>query len=125
MPASFRHFAINADDVSRAKQFYEAVFAWRFDPWGPPDYYQVNNAGTGLKGALQESRELVPGVRMRGCETTFGVADLKATIAAIEASGGRIIMPPFRIESVGELIYFEDTEGNILGAMQYDDGVFD
>jgi hypothetical protein len=29
-------------------------------------------------------------------------------------------MQPYRIEGVGELIYFEDTEGNLVGAMQYD-----
>ncbi|RRN65610.1 VOC family protein [Caulobacter sp. 602-1] len=124
MPATFRHFAINADDTSRAKAFYESVFGWRFDPWGPPDFYQVKNAGQGLLGALQGRRELVAGVRMAGFEASFGVADLKATIAAIEAGGGKIVMPPYRIEGVGELIYFEDTEGNLVGAMQYDPGVF-
>ena len=125
MPATLRHFAINADDVQRAKTFYEAVFDWRFDPWGPPNFYQVKNAGQGLFGALQERRDLVPGVRMTGCENTMGVTDLKATIAAIEAGGGKIVMPPYRIEGVGELIYFQDTEGNLVGAMQYDPGVFD
>jgi hypothetical protein len=39
MPATFRHFSINADDVQRAKGFYEAVFGWTFEPWGPPDFY--------------------------------------------------------------------------------------
>ena len=125
MSATLRHFAINADDVQRAKRFYEGVFDWRFDPWGPPDFYQVKNAGRGLFGALQGRRELVPGVRMAGYEASFGVEDLKATIAAIEAGGGKIVMPPYRIEGVGELIYFEDTEGNLVGAMQYDPGVFD
>lgn len=124
MPATFRHFAINADDIVRAKSFYEGVFGWRFDPWGPPGYYQVKNAGQGLLGALHGRRELVPGVRMVGYEASFGVDDLKATIAAIEAGGGKIVMPPYRIEGVGELIYFEDTEGNLVGAMQYDPGVF-
>lgn len=124
MPATFRHFAINADDTARARSFYEGVFGWRFDPWGPPDFYQVKNAGHGLLGALQGRRELVPGVRMAGFENSFGVGDLKATIAAIEAGGGKIVMPPYRIEGVGELIYFEDTEGNLVGAMQYDPGVF-
>jgi predicted enzyme related to lactoylglutathione lyase len=124
MPATLRHFAINADDTARAKTFYEGVFGWRFDPWGPPNYYQVKNAGDGLLGALQGRRELVPGVRMVGYEASFGVEDLKAAIAAIEAGGGKIIMPPYRIEGVGELIYFEDTEGNLVGAMQYDAGVF-
>jgi predicted enzyme related to lactoylglutathione lyase len=125
MPATFRHFAINADDTARARRFYEGVFGWRFDPWGPPDFYQVKNAGQGLLGALQGRRELVPGVRMAGYEASFGVEDLKATIAAIEAGGGKIVMPPYRIEGVGELIYFEDTEGNLVGAMQYDPGVFE
>ncbi|MCF4167346.1 hypothetical protein L2U69_16980 [Zavarzinia compransoris] len=125
MPATFRHFAINADDVPRAKRFYEAVFGWRFDPWGPPDYYQVKNAGAGLLGALQDRREIVPGVHVAGYEASFGVDDLRATIAAVEAGGGRVVMPPFRIEGVGELVYFEDTEGNLVGAMQYDPGVFD
>ncbi len=125
MSATLRHFAINADDVQRAKTFYEAVFDWRFDPWGPPGFYQIKNAGRGLLGALQGRRDLVPGVRMTGCENTMGVADLKATIAAVEAGGGKIIMQPYRIEGVGELIYFEDTEGNLVGAMQYDPGVFD
>jgi predicted enzyme related to lactoylglutathione lyase len=125
MPATFRHFAINADDVPRARRFYESVFGWRFEPWGPPDFYQIRNAGEGLLGALQGRRELVDGVRMRGYEASLGVDDLQATIAAIEAGGGRIVMPPYRIDGVGELIYFEDTEGNLAGAMQYVPGFFD
>ncbi|WP_084581690.1 VOC family protein [Sphingomonas azotifigens] len=125
MPATFRHFAINADDLPRAKRFYESVFGWRFDPWGPPGFYQIHNAGSGLIGALQERRELVPGTPMRGYEASFGVEDLHATIAAIEANGGRILMQPYRIEGVGELVYFEDSEGNFAGAMQYVPGFFD
>ena len=124
MSAKLRHFAINADDVQRAKGFYEAVFGWTFDAWGPPDFYQVKNAGEGLMGALQGRRELVPGVRMTGFEVTLGVEDIRATMAAVEASGGKIIMQPYKIDGVGELIFFEDTEGNLVGAMQYAPGVF-
>ena len=119
MPATLRHFAINADDVPRARAFYEQVFGWNFTPWGPPGFYQVRDAGTGLLGALQGRRE-VADQRMPGMEITFGVDDIHATIAAIEAAGGTILMPPFRIEGVGELAFFRDTEGNIAGAMQYE-----
>ncbi len=125
MAAKFRHLAINADDVQRAKRFYESVFGWRFEPWGPPDYYQVKNAGEGFLGALQGRRELKPGARMLGFEATMGVEDIQATIAAVEAAGGRILTAPIYIEGVGKLVYFEDTEGNLVGAMQYDKGVFD
>jgi predicted enzyme related to lactoylglutathione lyase len=119
MPATLRHFAINADDVPRARAFYERVFGWSFTPWGPPDFYQVKDAGKGIRGSLQGRRD-IGGHKMPGMEVSFGVDDLKATIAAIEANGGRLIMQPFRIEGVGELIFFQDTEGNIAGAMQYE-----
>jgi predicted enzyme related to lactoylglutathione lyase len=123
MSARFCHFAINADDVQRAKTFYEGVFGWTFEPWGPPDFYQIKNAGQGVLGALQGRRELVPGVPIKGYEATMGVEDIKATIAAVEAGGGKILMQPFRIEGVGELIFFQDPEGNMVGAMQYEPGV--
>lgn len=119
MPATLRHFAINADDVPRARRFYEDVFGWNFTPWGPPGFYQVMDAGRGVRGALQGRRE-VGGRSMPGMEITFGVDDLQAVIAAIETGGGKVIMSPFRIEGVGELIFFQDTEGNIAGAMQYE-----
>ena len=124
MPATFRHFAINADDVPRVKRFYEGVFGWTFNPWGPPGFYQTRDAGDGLLGALQGRRDLAPGLKLNALENSFGVEDLAATIAAIEAGGGKILMPRVRIEGVGDLVFFQDTEGNVLGAMQYDKGVW-
>jgi len=118
MPATIRHFAIHADDVPRAKRFYEAVFDWRFEPWGPPGFYQIREAG--LLGALQERREPLAGTGMRGYELTIGVDDLEAAMASIRSHGGILIDAPFRIEGVGELVYIADTEGNRVGVMQYD-----
>ena len=120
MIAKFRHLALNADDVQRAKAFYETVFGWRFEPWGPPDYYQASNVADGVITALQHRRELKPGARMAGFEATLAVEDLDASMAAIAAAGGRMLAPPFYIEEVGRLAYFEDPEGNFVGVMQYD-----
>ena len=36
------------------------------------------------------------------------------------SSGGRILMEKANIPGVGDLIYFEDPEGNVAGAMRYD-----
>lgn len=125
MSTYLRHFAINADDVPRAKQFYEQAFGLQFTPWGPPNFYQIKNVGDGVQGALQERREIVPGKPANTFETTLGVDDISACIASIEANGGTIVMQPFHIEGVGQLIYFEDPEGNVCGAMQYEAGVWD
>ncbi|HLG59178.1 MAG TPA: VOC family protein [Vicinamibacterales bacterium] len=114
-------FAINADDVPRARKFYETVFRWGFEPWGPPNFYLIETAkegGTAVSGALQERRELVPGHKMLGYECTITVDDIDATIRAIEANGGRLAAPKFHIPTVGTIAYFFDTEGNVAGLRQ-------
>jgi len=119
MPATLRHFSINADDLPRARAFYETVFGWTFEPWGPPDFYLTDASGRGPGGGLQ-GRRTVGGERMPGIEVTFDVEDIAATVAAVEAGGGKILMQPAHIETVGTVIYFQDPEGNIAGAMQYE-----
>ena len=44
MPATLRHFAINADDVPRAKRFYEEVFGWTCTPT-PGRSWSMRRAG--------------------------------------------------------------------------------
>lgn len=118
MRPRLRHFSINSDDVARSRRFYEAVFELTFEPWGPPGFYISPDTGGGVGGGIQ-GRRTIGGEVMPGIEVTFSVDDISATVAAIEANGGTIIMPPTVIETVGELIYFKDSEGNIAGAMKY------
>src|ERR1700677_2630636 len=42
MPNNLSSFAIHVDDTDRARAFYEAVFGWRFEAWGPPDFYLIH-----------------------------------------------------------------------------------
>ena len=120
MPNDIAHFAIHADDCERAKRFYEQVFGWTFEPWGPPEFWLVTTSPNGIHGALQKRREPVQGTGMMGYECTIGVEDLNGIAKAIEANGGKITMPPMVIQTVGTLIMFKDTEGNVVGAMRYD-----
>jgi predicted enzyme related to lactoylglutathione lyase len=126
MPNNLSRFAINADNVPRARRFYEQVFGWRFEPWGPPDFYLIETGETANEkveptgGLLQQRRELIPGTRMAGFECTIGVENIDRTISAIEANGGKLAMPKFHIPTVGSGCYFFDTEGNVAGAMQFE-----
>jgi predicted enzyme related to lactoylglutathione lyase len=122
-PITLKHFAINADDVPRARRFYERVFGWRFEPWGPPGFLQIFPGGDGapaVQGALQGRRELIDGQRTVGFECSFAVPDVDAVAAAVVANGGSIIIPRTLIPTVGYLVFFRDCEGNAVGAMQYD-----
>lgn len=126
MPNDIVHFAIHADDCERAKTFYETVFGWGFQPWGPPDFWLIQTSPRGIKGALQKRRGTAGGTgsaSMGGYECTVSVDDVRVIAAAIEKAGGKVVMPPFLIERVGTLIQFVDTEGNAACAMQYEPGV--
>ena len=62
----------------------------------------------------------VTGTGMIGFECTIGVDDIDQIIRAIEAHGGKIAMSKFHIPTVGSGVFFHDTEGNYVGAMQYE-----
>lgn len=119
------HFAIHADDCQRAKTFYEGVFGWTHEPWGPPDFWRIHTGDGGIMGALQKRRTPLSGAGVRAFECTIGVEDVEATAKAVEQHGGTITMKPFLLEGVGTLVHFEDPEGNVVGAMQYLPGVLD
>jgi uncharacterized protein len=125
MATPVAHFAINADDLPRARRFYENVFAWKFQAWGPPGFYMLDmgkaNPQPLFRGSLQQRRELVPGVRMNGFECTISVPDIEAVAAAIPTNGGKIVMQICTLAGIGRLLFFQDPEGNLAGAMQYDD----
>lgn len=115
-----QHFAINANNVDRARRFYEKALGWKFTPWGPPNFYQIDGGPGAIRGALQERRELLDGQKTVGFECTVAVDDIDATERAVAAAGGKVAMARSVIVGVGTLMFFEDTEGNVFGAMQYD-----
>jgi hypothetical protein len=118
------HFAINADDVGRARRFYEGVFGWTFNAWGPPNFYQLQtnrkDEPPGILGALQGRRQLLPGQRTNAFECTVAVSSIEQTEKAVLANGGKIVLPRSVIVGVGTLTFFEDTEGNAFAAIQFD-----
>lgn len=116
MPNLVRHFEIEADDVERAKRFYERVFGWKISPWGPPNYYLID-AGEGMRGDIRERRYPI-GPGNVGFVITVTVDDLAAITAAVVKHGGTIATQAFRIDGVGDLMYFTDTEGHRVGVMQ-------
>lgn len=92
------HFEIFADNVERARKFYEQVFAWRFEPGGPPDFYHIF---TGPPVEHGIARGLI--ARRQGPASQGAINGYRCTISVV---------------SIRE---FADTEGNIACAMQYAD----
>ena len=123
MPNNVVHFAIHADDVPRAKAFYEGVFGWHFEPWGPPGFFLIRT-GTegdpGIMGALQKRMTPLDGTGTRGYECSISVDSIEEITLAINRHGGTITLEKCAIPTVGWLTKFVDTEGNEVAAVHYD-----
>jgi hypothetical protein len=122
------HFQICAEDVDAMSAFYRDVFGWRIAPRtltsveadvsGSYPYVEADEGGIpgGLTNGIAGGRGAVLVVR---------VDDIEATLARVEASGGRRrypTMPPERMEMASDegpdtsfdLAEFEDREGNVV-----------
>ena len=115
------HFAIYADDVERAEKFYQKIFSWQTNNYGPADFRQikVNKESQNPIGALQHRRYSPLDQKVVGFECSIQVEDVENTARLVEEAGGKIVMPKAEIPHVGWLIKFEDTEGNLVCAIQY------
>lgn len=114
------HVAINADDDA-TRVFHAALFGWSFEAWGPPGFSRAHVAAADdkLVVALQERRDLIPGLRLNAPELTIAVDDLAAAEQTVTSYGGTIVMAPTAIPGVGTLLFAQDPSGNVVGIIEY------
>jgi predicted enzyme related to lactoylglutathione lyase len=111
---------INAVDAGRARAFYHAVFGWPVSEPGdaPVELAVVESGEHGIGGVIgQAPRETDNdfGIRHRGLIVYIKVHDVAASLAAIEANGGRAIWGPSEVAPGFWLAQFEDPDGVRLG----------
>jgi predicted enzyme related to lactoylglutathione lyase len=114
------HFEITADDVARARKFYE-IFDWQLDDADMPgmstDSYVLAKTGDdkdmGTNGAIMK-REF----RSQPTIIWIAVDNLDAMIEKVKSSGGTVIGDKQTVPGIGDTIYVNDTEGNTIGLIQ-------
>ena len=113
------HFEIGADDPARAADFYTNVFDWEVKKWdGNMEYWLVmtgDEKDSGIDGAIM--RRSFP----KGSSTinTITVENADQSKEKILQAGGKQVTDFEIIPKVGKFAYFEDTEGNMFGIMQW------
>ncbi len=112
---SLNWFEIPANDLDRAKGFYEAIFATTFDPISEMMGMSMATFPAGdtkVSGALVKSDMHVPSatgalVYLNANPSIQAVAD------RVAASGGTLLMPPMQVSpDIGFMAMIMDTEGN-------------
>jgi predicted enzyme related to lactoylglutathione lyase len=114
MPNAIVHFEIPADDVQRAKKFYERALGWKIsDPW-KMNYFLVETKAKGQEGIngglMQRKMPDQPFMNY------LAVDSIDAYCKKVEQAGGVVVLPKQEIApGMGWIAAFKDTEGNIMG----------
>lgn len=117
MPNSIVHFEIPADDVKRARKFYEKMFGWKITDPMKMDYWSVvtkEKGEEGINGGLMPRK--MPGQPFMNY---IAVDSIDAFLKKVEKAGGAVVMPKTEIgQGIGWIAVFKDTEGNTMGFYQ-------
>ena len=114
-------FEIYVDDITRAKQFYQAVFNIELTELTPPSdgsslqmwAFPSDMQVYGASGALVQ----MSGVAAGGNSTLiyFSCEDCAEEAARISSAGGKIQEEKTSIGEYGFIVLAFDTEGNMIG----------
>lgn len=123
-----QHFEIPADNIARARKFYERSFGWKTQDFPMPDGEPYIGLATGPVD--DKNMWKVPGFINGGMVKRGGdfpiktptvavvVDDIDATLKKIRAAKGKIFMKKRSVANMGLYAYVKDTEGNIIGVWQ-------
>jgi predicted enzyme related to lactoylglutathione lyase len=110
----FIWYELMTTDPEAAKAFYEAVIGWKIGE-GVAEYNGYRMIGRADGGQAGGVLPITPDMEQHGAHPTWlgyiNVQDVDAKVAAIEAAGGRALMPPTDIPNVGRIAMVADPQG--------------
>jgi len=111
-------FEIPTNDLARATQFYETIFATKLIPMDTPSIqmrmFPLEDLMTGIGGAIVHSGGFHKVSATDGPLVYLnGNPDVQIILDRIEAAGGQILVPKTEISpEYGHMAVFLDSEGN-------------
>ena len=122
-----QHFEIPADDVGRARKFYESAFGWKTQEWPMPGmvYVGLHTGPMDEKNMPKEQGFINGGMFQRGGQfiptgptIAVTVSDLAAALEKVKMGGGTVLGEIMNIGGMGLYAYVKVTEGNTIGVWQ-------
>ena len=102
------HFEIPADDVERAKRFYQGLFDWKIEAV-EGGYNLITVGEPGPDGGMM--KRMAPG---QGITVYINVESVDDYSKKLQSLGGKVLMPKTPVPTMGYFAVFQDTEGNAL-----------
>lgn len=119
-PGKFSWNELLTTDPEGAKTFYGQLFGWTSQDWPMSDFnYSIVKAGETEVGGIMP----IPS-HAKGMPPTWGayvtVEDVDATAQLAEKLGGKILVPPTDIPTVGRFTVIQDPQGAVISAIKYE-----
>ena len=114
LQGSWIWYELMSPDPDGSKAFYEAVVGWSISTGhgGDTNYGFITNPDGGMTGGLMRLSAEMQQHGARPCWIGYiAVDDVDASVAAITAAGGKVLMPPFDIEMAGRVAMVTDPGG--------------
>jgi predicted enzyme related to lactoylglutathione lyase len=110
-------------DVDAAKAFYSNLFDWEFDVSTIEgiDYSSIKVAGQGIGGIMATNAQQVQGNPPPQWGVYVTVENVDQTAALAKELGGKILVAPTDIPSVGRFAVIQDPQGAVLSVITYDE----
>jgi predicted enzyme related to lactoylglutathione lyase len=110
----FIWYELITPDPVGAKAFYDAVVGWTIEPQpsGDMDYRMIGRSDGRMAGGVMR---LTDEMKSHGARPIWlgyvNVDDVDATVASIEQSGGKTLLPAFDIPDIGRIAMVTDPQG--------------
>jgi predicted enzyme related to lactoylglutathione lyase len=112
-PASVVWFDVPADNLKRAKTFYNKMFGWKINEFrGMKDFLHIDTGGSNESpdGGLMMRKN-----PQQTCANYIGVPSVDKGIAKVTKLGGKTCVPKTAVPEMGYFAICMDTEGNQFG----------
>jgi len=112
-PSAIVWFEIPADDLSRAKKFYNGLFGWKINAFPKMnDYWHIDTGGADASPDGGLMKRMCP--EHQGITSYVSVESVDKFAARVEKLGGKICKPKTAVPEMGYFAICVDTENNVF-----------
>jgi len=101
-------------DADKAKAFYEGLFGWKAEAFGDMGYSLLKDGDTAVGGLIKAPDPSLPAQWL----AYVTVEDTDASAAKVTKLGGKVVMDPKDIPTVGRIAVVVDPLGAAFGLFQ-------
>jgi predicted enzyme related to lactoylglutathione lyase len=121
IPGKFVWHNLVTGDGGAARQFYGGLFGWEFDVKDDGRYSVITYQGRNLGGILDTSKD-GNAPKAGHWLSAMSVANLDASLAAVDEAGGKQLEAPIDVSGVGRVVTVEDADGAVLHLLASNNG---